>query len=88
MSLADGAVALQERGARLFRVSRGPGGLDLYEVLMKLGAAGISSLMVEGGARELRAFISAGFAEQVVVTVRPSTVHGMPGRICPVLWRA
>jgi riboflavin-specific deaminase-like protein len=78
-------VALQERGARLFRVSRGPGGLDLYEVLQSLGAAGISSLMVEGGARVLRAFMSAGFAEQVVVTVSPSTVHGMPGPDMPGL---
>ncbi len=75
--------ALREKGARLFRVSRGPGGLDLYEVLRSLGAAGISRLMVEGGARVLRAFLAAGFADQLVVTVSPSTVHGLPGPDLP-----
>ena len=79
------AAVLLERGARLFSVGRGPGGLDLYEVLRSLGAAGISSLMVEGGARVLRAFITAGFAEQVVVTVSRSAVQGMPGPGMPGL---
>jgi riboflavin-specific deaminase-like protein len=82
---AEKAAALTEKGARLFRVSRGPGGLDLYEVLGSLGGAGISSLMVEGGARVLRAFLTAGFADQLVVTVSPSTVPGMPGPDLPGL---
>jgi riboflavin-specific deaminase-like protein len=82
---AEKAAALVEKAARLFRVTRGPGGLDLYEVLQSLGAAGISSLMVEGGARVLRAFITAGFADQLVVTVSPSTVQGMPGPDMPGL---
>jgi len=73
------AAMLRGAGATLFRVGRGPGGLDLYEVLQALGSAGIASLMVEGGARVLRAFMTAGFAEQVVVTVSPSTVEGLPG---------
>jgi riboflavin-specific deaminase-like protein len=79
------AAALREKGARLFRVTRGPGGLDLYEVLQSLGAAGISRLMVEGGARVLRAFIAAGFADQLVVTVGSSTVRGMRGPDMPGL---
>jgi riboflavin-specific deaminase-like protein len=80
---AAAAAALKEKGARLFQVSRGPGGLDLHETLMKLGAAGISSLMVEGGARVLRAFLAAGFADQLVVTMSPSTVQGMRGPDMP-----
>jgi riboflavin-specific deaminase-like protein len=79
------AATLQGAGARLFRVGRGPGGLDLYEILQALGAEGISSLMVEGGAKVLRAFMTAGFAEQLVVTVSPSTVHGLPGPGMPGL---
>jgi riboflavin-specific deaminase-like protein len=86
---ADGpgktAAELQEHGARLFQVERGPGGLDLYAVLQSLGDAGIGSLMVEGGARVLRAFLTAGFAEQVVVTVSPSTATGTPGPGMPGL---
>jgi riboflavin-specific deaminase-like protein len=73
------AAALSGAGARLFRVGRGPGGLDLFEMLQTLGVEGIRSLMVEGGARVLRAFMTAGFVEQVVVTVSPSTVQGLPG---------
>jgi riboflavin-specific deaminase-like protein len=79
------AATVQGAGATLFRVGRGPGGLDLYEVLQALGAAGIASLMVEGGARVLRAFMTAGFAEQVVVTVSPATVEGLPGPGMPGL---
>jgi len=83
--LEEKARALEERGARIFRVSRGPGGLDLYPVLQALGAAGITSLMVEGGAKVLRAFITAGFAEQIVVTVSPSAARGLPGPGMPGL---
>jgi riboflavin-specific deaminase-like protein len=79
------AALLTEKGARLFSVGRGPGGLDLYETLLKLGAAGMSSVMVEGGATVLRAFLTAGFADQVVVTVSPSPVEGMPGPGIPGL---
>ena len=79
------AATLQDAGAVLFRVGRGPGGLDLYEVLRALGSAGIASLMVEGGARVLRAFMTAGFAEQIVVTVSPSRVEGLPGPGMPGL---
>jgi riboflavin-specific deaminase-like protein len=79
------AAELRGRGALLFPVGQGPGGLDLYQVLQSLGAEGISSLMVEGGARVLRAFITAGFAEQVVVTVSPSAVQGLPGPGIPGL---
>ena len=79
------ATALERRGARIFRVRRGPGGLDLYPVLQALGAEGIGSLMVEGGARVLRAFITAGFADQVVLTTSPSPVTGLQGPDLPGL---
>jgi riboflavin-specific deaminase-like protein len=78
-------AALERRGARLFQVSRGPGGVDLYAVLQVLRAEGIHSLMVEGGAKVLRAFLTAGFAEQVVVTVSPATVRGLQGPDIPGL---
>ena len=82
---ADRVRALEQKGARVFRVSRGPGGLDLYPVLQALGDEGITSLMVEGGARVLRGFITAGFAEQLVVTISPSAVQGLQGPDMPGL---
>ena len=79
LALEQKALALERKGARIFRVERGPGGLDLYPVLQALAAEGICSLMVEGGARVLRAFITAGFADQVVLTTSPAPVTGMQG---------
>ncbi len=81
------AEELQRRGARLFRVPPGPGGLDLYSVLQVLSAEGIRSLMVEGGARVLRAFITSGFADQLVVTESPSPIKGLAGPTIPALDR-
>lgn len=76
---------LERRGAVLFAVTRGRDGLDLGEVLSALAGAGVSSLMVEGGARVLRAFIAAGLAAQVVVTESPLAVEGVPGPGIPPL---
>ncbi len=76
-------AVLQQRGARLFPAARGPGGVDLYDVLRTLGAQGIRSVMVEGGARVLRAFLASGFTDQVIVTTSPSPVRGMPGPDLP-----
>jgi riboflavin-specific deaminase-like protein len=76
-------AALEQRGARLFRAAPGPGGVDLYDVLRILGGQGIRSVMVEGGARVLRAFLAAGFADQVIVTTSPSTAQGLNGPDLP-----
>jgi len=81
------AAALERRGARLFRAPAGPGGLDLYSVLRILREQGIHSLMVEGGARVLRAFLASGFADQIVVTTSPSPVRGLAGPDLPAFVR-
>ena len=70
---------LVRAGARLFPVARGPEGLDLREVLRSLRTEGIGSVMVEGGARVLRAFMSLGYAAQAVITVCRSDVAGVQG---------
>ena len=70
---------LVRAGARLFKVARGPEGLDLREVLRTLRAEGIESVMVEGGARVLGAFMSLGCAAQAVITVSPSDITGVQG---------
>jgi len=75
--------ALEQRGASLFRASRGPGGVDLYDLLRILGGRHIRSLMVEGGARVLRAFLAAGFVDQVIVTTSPSMAEGLAGPALP-----
>jgi GTP cyclohydrolase II len=69
--------ALEAAGARVFTVARRSGGLDLAEVLASLGREGIGSLMVEGGAHVLRAFLSSNLAHQAVVTVCPFPLEGL-----------
>ncbi len=74
---ADRARELAGRGARLFPLSAGPGGLPLKEVLRTLAENGISSLMVEGGGRVLRSFMTQDLAEQAAITVSPSRLEGL-----------
>jgi 3,4-dihydroxy 2-butanone 4-phosphate synthase/GTP cyclohydrolase II len=89
---AEGSASVQReltaRGARLFLVDRIPEGLDLVQVLRTLRAEGIASVMVEGGARVLRAFISQRLVDQVVVTTSPSELTGIQGPQLPVLVRS
>ncbi len=71
------ARALARAGARLFQVSRSESGLDLAEVLRTLAEEGVGSLMVEGGARVLRAFFDSGFPAAAAVTIAPFSMDGL-----------
>ena len=73
---ADGLTRL---GATVVRVGRRVDGLDLREVLRILHERGSTSLMVEGGARVLGAFLHFGLATQVIVTKSPSKMAGLAG---------
>jgi diaminohydroxyphosphoribosylaminopyrimidine deaminase / 5-amino-6-(5-phosphoribosylamino)uracil reductase len=55
-------------GVRLFDIGASPdGSLNLGLVLMRLSAAGITRLLVEGGPKTARAFLDAGFADEVII---------------------
>jgi 3,4-dihydroxy 2-butanone 4-phosphate synthase/GTP cyclohydrolase II len=84
-SEGGGGAELQRAGARLFAVQCGPHGLDLTEVLAALTAEGIASLMVEGGARVIEAFVASGLAAQAVITTSPSLLEGIRGPAVPRL---
>ena len=53
------------------------GGVDLAALLAVLGERGISSLMVEGGARVITSFLAAGFVDWVSITVTPRFLGGL-----------
>lgn len=75
---SPGALALAQRGARILPIPATPGGaVDLDELLNRLGEAGITSLMVEGGARILASFLSGGLAQAAVITVAPRFIGGI-----------
>jgi 3,4-dihydroxy 2-butanone 4-phosphate synthase/GTP cyclohydrolase II len=70
---------LEAAGARVVRLpSRlSGGGIELIALLEQLGRWGISSLMVEGGARIITSFLASQLADYLVLTVVPRMVGGM-----------
>jgi len=71
------AKELAGRGARLFALEAAEGGLPLNEVLRALERNGMATVMVEGGARVLRSFMTQGLADQAVITVSPVMLEGV-----------
>jgi 3,4-dihydroxy 2-butanone 4-phosphate synthase/GTP cyclohydrolase II len=77
--------ALEEAGAR---VVRGPldssGRLQLSVVLGLIRSMGFESLMVEGGARVITAFLAEKLVDAVAVTISPRFVGGLRAYDAPV----
>ena len=71
-------VRLISAGARLlpFRLEDS-GRLPLSEVLARLAELGVKTLMVEGGARVITAFLEARLVDRVVLTVTPAFAGGL-----------
>jgi 3,4-dihydroxy 2-butanone 4-phosphate synthase/GTP cyclohydrolase II len=72
-------AALQSAGAQLLTVPRQSDGLlDLRELLRLILERGLASVLVEGGSRILRGFLSARLVDWIVVTIAPRFVAGHP----------
>lgn len=72
------AQALEEAGARLLKFTSAPDGrVPLPDLLERLAALGIKSVMVEGGARVITSFLSAGLVDSLVITIAPIFVGGL-----------
>jgi len=68
---------LKALGATIFRVSSTPDAkIDIAALLAKIGALGVTTLMVEGGAQIITSFLVAQSVNQVVVTISPILVGG------------
>ncbi len=71
-------TALQKAGARLLRLpTQTAGEIDLDLLLGRLAGLGIDSLMVEGGARVITAFLRQGLVDQVMLTIAPVFLGGL-----------
>ena len=64
--------ALEQRGAGVRVVSAGPWGVDLDATLTALRAAGVRSLLVEGGAEVITSFLRARLVDRLVVGIAPT----------------
>jgi diaminohydroxyphosphoribosylaminopyrimidine deaminase / 5-amino-6-(5-phosphoribosylamino)uracil reductase len=82
LSEAPAAVKLGAAGAQVIRVlaTATPPGLDLPAALHALSEKGITTLMVEGGARVASSFVAAGLADEIWLLRGPDVVgaDGVP----------
>ncbi len=78
-------AALESAGARVLALpAEADGRVDLGALLDALGAAGLTTLMVEGGARVITAFLKQRLAQRLIVTVAPRLVGGVPAVAAPL----
>ena len=70
-SPAERRAELRRRGVSVVVVPPGPRGVHLAAALEALLDAGIRSVLVEGGARVITSFLSAGLADRLVVAIAP-----------------
>jgi riboflavin-specific deaminase-like protein len=70
---------LQSRGAEVIRCRRDLRGMvDLSDLLHQLGRCGIRNIMVEGGSQVITSFIKARLVDQMIITIAPCLVGGLP----------
>jgi 3,4-dihydroxy 2-butanone 4-phosphate synthase/GTP cyclohydrolase II len=72
------AARLEAAGVHLLPLPPDPAGrVSLPHLLRCLGEQGVTSLMVEGGARVLTAFLGARIADRIIITIAPRFVGGL-----------
>ncbi|MCY0464298.1 dihydrofolate reductase family protein, partial [Klebsiella pneumoniae] len=72
-------AALEAVGAEVVRVAAAPDGrVSLAAVLSVLQMKGLARLMVEGGAHIITSFLTARLVDQVVITIVPRLLGGLP----------
>lgn len=72
------ADILRARGAEVVALSAdADGNLSLAAMLEALSVRGVRSLMVEGGAQVIDAFLAAALADAIVITIAPTMVGGL-----------
>jgi 3,4-dihydroxy 2-butanone 4-phosphate synthase/GTP cyclohydrolase II len=70
---------VEDRGAEVIRCYRDrQNRVDLPNLLDLLGQRGIKSIMVEGGGQVITSFIKARLVDQLIITIAPRLVGGLP----------
>jgi riboflavin-specific deaminase-like protein len=71
--------AVKSRGAEIIRCRHDLRGMvDLSHLLHQLGRREIRSIMVEGGSQVITSFIQARMVDQMIITIAPRLVGGLP----------
>ncbi len=72
----DLEAQLRSRGARVWRLPVGAGGIDLPRLLADLFEDGIDSVLIEGGGETAAAFLNAGLVDKVSLFIAPILIGG------------
>lgn len=77
-----------DRGAQVVAVKSGKGGLDLKDVLKKLGELRLNSLLVEGGAEVFTSFAKSNLVDEWQFVIAPRVIgnKGLPAFLKPQSW--
>ncbi|MFN2543814.1 MAG: GTP cyclohydrolase II [Actinomycetota bacterium] len=67
-------MAIRTSGAAVAVVRSGPHGVDLADTLRALHAAGIRSVLVEGGAGVITSLLADGLVDRLVVGIAPTVI--------------
>ena len=71
--------ALATKGVELIVCRRDHlGRVDLPDLLYQLGRKGVRSIMVEGGSQVITSFIESRLVDQMIITIAPRLVGGLP----------
>ncbi|MDW8327548.1 MAG: RibD family protein [Anaerolineales bacterium] len=82
---AERQAALETAGARVIRLpTDSHGHVALPALLDWLGAQGVTSLMVEGGAQTITAFLEQRLTDRLIVTLAPRLVGGLNAIAAPL----
>jgi diaminohydroxyphosphoribosylaminopyrimidine deaminase/5-amino-6-(5-phosphoribosylamino)uracil reductase len=68
--------ALEEAGAEVIVCGPGQGGIDLPDLLARLGRRGVQSLLLEGGSGLAGAFLHQGLIDRYLIFIAPKLVGG------------
>ncbi len=79
---ADGnkAERLRKMGIEVLELGQTEGGIDLKELMMKLGEMGIDSILLEGGADLNDSALRAGIVQKIIVFIGPKVFGGKEAR--------
>ena len=76
----DKARLLEERGATVLTCADTAGRVELGDLLNKLGARGVQSVLVEGGAILNQSLLTTGLVDRVVIFFAPKLLGGNDGK--------
>lgn len=73
---AEKEKALRAKGVEVLRLPAGPGGVDLRALLVRLGAQGVDSILVEGGGEVAWSFLSQWLVQKLHFFYAPLILGG------------